>query len=121
MLIELKCYFEFQVLWVNGDFFDLCISYVAGKGGLYFPDAVVNICIRALGEHFHSTIMTIADEAGQLIAIGYVISGEAKADTLDPAGEHYMFGTLAHFQLYIKPSRLSLQVCILSVGNTQID
>lgn len=55
--------FEVHVLGVDGDFFDLCISYVAGKGALYFSDAVFNIFIRALGEHFYSTIMTVADKA----------------------------------------------------------
>lgn len=30
------------------------------------------------------------------MAIGYVISGEAKTDALDPADENYMFSSLAH-------------------------
>ena len=113
--------FEVHVLGVNGYFFDLCISYVAGKGALYFPDTVVNICIRALGEHFYSTIMTVADKAGQLMTVGYVKSGEAKADTLDSADENYMFGCLAHLPLYINPGPLILQVFVLSVGNSQRD
>jgi len=50
-----------------------------------------------------------------------MISGEAKTDSLDSADEKYMFGALAHFPLYINPSRLSLQVCISSVDNSQID
>jgi hypothetical protein len=31
------------------------------------------------------------------MTVGYVKSGEAKADTLDSSDENYMFGCLAHF------------------------
>jgi hypothetical protein len=56
--------FEVEVLWINGDFFDFGFSYIAGKGFFDFSDAIVYIFIRALGEHFYSSIMTVADKAG---------------------------------------------------------
>ncbi len=121
MLIELKGYFEFHVLGVNGDFFDLCISYVAGKGFFNVSDAIVYIRIRALGKHLDSTIRTVADTTGQLMTVGYVKSSEAKADTLDSADKNYMFGCLAHFPLYVKPGRFFLQVFVLSVDNSYRD
>jgi hypothetical protein len=119
--LGLKGDFEVEVLGIDGDFFYFCISYIAGKGALYFPDAVVDICIRALSKHLHSAIRAVADEAGQLVAIGYVKSSETKTDSLDSADENYMFGALAHYPFYIKPSLFSLQVCVLSVDNTRID
>lgn len=106
---------------INGDFFDFGLSNVAGKGILYFLDTVVNTCIRALGKHLDSAVRQVADKTGQLMAVGYMISSETKADTLNPADENYLFGDLAHFPSYINPSRLSLQVCILSVTKGQID
>ena len=106
---------------VDGDFFDFGFSYIAGKGLLYFSDAIVYIRIRALGKHPDSTIMTVADKTGQLMTVGCVKSGEAKADTLDSADENYMFGTLAHLPLYVKPGRFFLQVFVLSVDNSQRD
>ena len=88
--------FEVAVCRINGDFLDFGISYIAGKGILYFPDAVVSIFIRALGEHLYSAIGAVSDEAGQLVAIGYMISGETKTDSLDSTDENYMFGFLVH-------------------------
>ena len=113
--------FEIHVSGVNGDFFDFGFSYIAGEGFFDVSDAIVYIRIRARGEHFYSTIRTVADRTGQLMTVGYVKSGEAKADTLDSADENYMFGCLAHFPLYIKPGPLILQVCVLSVDNSQRD
>ena len=56
--------FEVEVLRVNGDFFDFGLSYIAGKGVLSFPDAVVNICIGALGKHLNGAVGAVADKAG---------------------------------------------------------
>jgi len=111
-LLKLKGNFEFGVSWVGGDFFYFVLSYITGKGVLDVLDASSNIIFVALGEHFHSTIGTVSDKAGQLMTVGYVKSSVSKADTLNPADENYMFCCLAHFQSYINPSRFSLQVCI---------
>ena len=113
--------FEIHVSGVNGDFFDFGFSYIAGEGFFDVSDAIVYIRIRALGKHLDSTIRTVADRTGQLMTVGYVKSSEAKADTLDSADENYMFGCLAHFPLYINPGPLILQVCVLSVDNSQRD
>jgi len=62
-----------------------------------------------------------------------VKSSEAKADTLDSADENYMFGGLAHLDsrysmldsgieyFNINPKQVSVQVCVLTVDNSQID
>jgi len=93
--VGLKSDFEVRVLGVEGDFFDFGFPYIAGKGILDVPDAIGNIVGRALGEHFNGALRCVADKAGQLIAIGYTKSGEAKADTLDLADKNYMFS--GHF------------------------
>jgi len=77
--------------------FDFGFSYIAGKGFFDVSDAMGDVVGGALGKHLHSAARAVADKAGQLVAVGYTKSGEAKADTLDSAGENYMFGGLAHF------------------------
>ncbi len=64
LFVFLKGNFEVCVLVVDGDFFDFGIFYVTGKGVLYFPDTVVNICNGALGKHLDSAIDTVADKSG---------------------------------------------------------
>ena len=118
---SLICDFKVEVCRIDGDFFDFGVSYIAGKGILYFPDAIVNIFIRALGKHLNGAVGAVSDEAGQLVAIGYMISGETKTDSLDSTDENYMFGFLVHYRLYIKPSRLCLQVCVLFADNARTD
>jgi len=77
--------------------FDFGFSDIAGKGFFCFSDAIIYIFGKTLGKHLHGAIRAVADKAGQPIAIGCVESGEAKADTLDSAGEDNMFSSLAHF------------------------
>jgi hypothetical protein len=55
------------------------------------------------------------------VTVGYVKSGVAKTDTLDPADENYMFCSLVHFLFYINPGQSLLQVCILCVDNSERD
>jgi len=92
----LKGDFEFGVSGIGGDFFDFVFSYVAGEGFLDVPDAGSNIIFGALGEHFDSTIRTVSDKTCQPVTVGNVKSSVAKADTLNPADENYMFCCLAH-------------------------
>jgi len=44
-----------------------------------------------LGEHLDGTVRHVADEAGQLMAAGCPVCGEAKADAVDTANENYTF------------------------------
>ncbi len=111
--------FEFCVSGVNGDFFDFVTSYIAGKGFFDVSDAVSNVIFRALGEHFHGTIGTVSDEAGQLMSVGNVKGSETKPHPLDPADENYMFCCLVHFPSYINAGRFLLQVCVLSMDKTR--
>jgi hypothetical protein len=61
---SLKSDFEVCGFRVWSYFFYFALSYVAGKGVLYFPDAVVYIFIRALGKHLDSSVNAVADKAG---------------------------------------------------------
>jgi hypothetical protein len=112
---------EICVSGIDGDFFDFVLSYVAGEGFLDVPDAGSDIIVRALGEHFDSTIRTVSDKTGQPVSVGYVKSSVSKADTLNPADKNYMFCTLTHLPSYINLGRLLLQVLILSIGNSERD
>lgn len=117
----LICNFEIHISGVNGSFLDFGLSNISGEGFFDVSDANVYIRIRTLGKHFYGTIRTVADKTGQFMTVGYMKSSEAKADTLDSADENYMFGTLAHLQLYIKPGRFLLQVFVLSLDNSYRD
>ena len=88
---------EFFVFWIGRRFLDECLPDIAGKRILYLVDTSINVIWRSLREHFHGSIRQIADKAGQARAIGYMVSGEAKAHALNMAAKNYMFGNLAHF------------------------
>ena len=106
---ELKSDFEVCILGVGGYFFDFGVSDIAGEGIFYVPEAIVNIIGTALCEHLNNAVRHISDEAGQWITIGYPESGKAKADTLDIAGENYMFGYLPH-QAYLVLKVIALRL-----------
>jgi hypothetical protein len=93
--LELKSDFEIHVSQIRGDFLDSGISDVAGKIFLNLLYAIVDVFRRALGEHLDGAVRHVADEAGELMAIGHPMSDKAKTNALDPAGENYMSGN--HF------------------------
>jgi len=88
---------ELRISSIDRHVFNDAISHIAGERILYLADATINIVGRSLCEHFHRCIRQVADKAGQAIAIGYVVSGEAKAHALHVTRKNYMFGNLAHF------------------------
>jgi len=88
---------EFFVFWVWRDFLNESSPYIAGERILYLADTSIDIVGCSLCEHFHRSIRQVADEAGQPIAAGHMVCGEAKAHPLNMATENYMFGNLAHF------------------------
>jgi len=79
-------------LGVGGSLFDPGFSYVAGEGLLDFSYAGVDVFGGALGEHLDGPVKEVADEAGQLVAMGDAVSGEAKTDALDVSDEDYVLG-----------------------------
>ncbi len=81
---------------VEWNFLDFGLSDVAAERFFDVPDAIVYVVRMALGYHFNATVRQIANLAGQLITISCIKSGKAKADTLNPTGENYMSGGLAH-------------------------
>ena len=105
----LKSNFEVCVLWVGWCFFDFGVSDIAGERIFYVPEAIVNIIGTALREHLNNAVRHISDEAGQWITIGYPESGKTKADTMDLAGENYMFGCLNH-QAYLVLKVIALRL-----------
>ena len=92
--------FEVFVFWVRGYVFDFCFFYIVSEGFFYIPDTVGNILRVSLSEHFYSTIGCITYKAGEFVTVCYAESGEAKADTLDPACKNYLLCYLAHFGVY---------------------
>lgn len=93
---ELQGYSEVCVFGIWGRIFDLGLSDAAGKSEFYFVNTFVYVFGFSLGKHLHTAIRQVADEAGQLVAVGNPVSGEAKADTLHLAEEYYAFGSLVH-------------------------
>ena len=69
-----------------------------------------------MGDHLNGAVWQIADQAGQLITIGYIKRCEAEADALDLASENYMFGGLVHYDPYDKLKRFLVQG-----GNSEIN
>ena len=104
--LGLKSDSKVRVFWVGGNFFDFRSSYIAGKIFFNVLDAVINVIKTALDEHFDGSVGYVADESGQLTAIGRPAGGESKAYALYTAGENYIFGN--HFS-YALP-RISFRV-----------
>jgi hypothetical protein len=98
---RLKRDFEVYALGVESSFLDSRFSYVAGKRFIYVGKATVDVVGPALREHLNRAVRQVADKAGQPIPIGNVRGGEAKANTLNPPDEDYMFSSLVHFRLTI--------------------
>ena len=82
---------EITVPWVRRDFHGLDLSDVAGQAILNISYAIIYVLSRSLGEHLDGAVWEVADVAGQLVAAGHPVGGEAKAHALDPAGEDYVF------------------------------
>ena len=98
-VVDSECDLEICVPWVGRDFYGFDLSGVAGQAILDVSYAIVYVLSRTLGEHLDGAVREVADVAGQLVAAGHPVGGEAKAHTLDPAGEDYMLCN--HIQLII--------------------
>ena len=90
-MVDLESDSEVCVSRIGRDFHGLDLSDVAGQAILNISYAIVYIFSRALGEHLDGAVWEVADVAGQLVAAGHPVGGEAKAHALDPAGEDYVF------------------------------
>ena len=80
---------------IGGDLFDVGVPYVAGIILFNVLYAIVNVVSRALGEHLNGAVRQVADITDELMAIGHPVSGKAKTNALDSAGENYVPGN--HF------------------------
>ncbi len=89
---RLEGYSEICVLGVGGQIGDFGFCYVAEEGLLDVGYAVVYIAGWALCEHFYCALALVADEAGEPVAIGYSLGGEAEADALNATDEDNVFG-----------------------------
>ncbi len=96
---RLEGYSEICVLGVGGQIGDFCFCDVAEEGLLDVGYAVVYVGGCALGEHFYCCVGQVADEAGEPVAIGYSVGGEAEADALNAASEDYVLGD--HFSYVV--------------------
>jgi hypothetical protein len=99
---------EICVLGIESYLLDSGFSYITGERFLYIPYAIIYIFSGTLPYHFDSTVRQVANKTCQLMAIGYVVSREAKADALHTPDEDYMFGSLVHFRLTIGKDALFL-------------
>jgi hypothetical protein len=70
---------------------------IASKSEFYFVNTFVYVFWFPLDKHFNVTTGEVTDKAGQLMAAGNPVSGEAKTNTLDLADEYYTLGSLIHF------------------------
>ncbi len=109
----LKSYFEVFVLGVGRGFFDFSFAEVSAEFFGNIPYAIIDSFGRALSKHLNGAVEQISDKAGQPAAVGYVKCGKAKANTLDPANENYMFCCLAHYAFYINSKRPSIQAGVV--------
>jgi hypothetical protein len=99
-LLGLKGDFEVRVPRVNGGFINFCIFDVTAKEFTNITDAVGYVISIALSNHLNCAIRQIADPPDQLITVRYIMSCEAKTDTLDSAAKNYVFGGLAHYGVH---------------------
>ena len=76
---------------VWADFCYLCFSEAAFVNTFDIADAIINILGRALGDHFDGAVMYVADMACEVMAVGIIQSGEAKAHSLDATCENYLY------------------------------
>jgi hypothetical protein len=106
-----KSYFEVFVLGVERDLFDFGFSDITSESIPDVPEEIVNIVRSALGEHLNGAVQEVANPACQRITIGYVVDGEAKANTLHAAYENYTFCGLAHFSYRV----LRISYCVLGL------
>jgi hypothetical protein len=100
-LVGLKGDFEVRVPWVYGGFLNFRIFDVITKEFTNITDAVGYVISIALNYHLNCAISQIANPPDQLITVRYIVSGEAKTDTLDSAAKNYLFGALTHYCLHI--------------------
>jgi hypothetical protein len=92
-----ESYFKVGVLGVWSNLFNFGFPDITSEGIIEVTDASVNIIRGALDDHFDSAVQDIADEAGQAVTMGDVVSGKAEANALDPANKDNMFCDLAHY------------------------
>jgi hypothetical protein len=89
-VVDLESDLETCVSRVGRDFYGFDFPDVAGQAILNVFYAIIYIFSRSLGEHFDGAVREVADVAGQLVAAGHPVGGEAKTHALDPAGEDYV-------------------------------
>ena len=76
--------------------FNFGLPNITSEGIIEVTDASVNIIRGSLDDHFDSAVQDIADEAGQAVTTGDIVSGKAEADALDSANKGYVFCALSH-------------------------
>jgi hypothetical protein len=99
-LLGLKGDFEVCVLWVYRSFLNPRIFDVTAKEFTNITYTVGYVIGIALGDHLDGTIGQVADPPHQSITVRYIMSREAKADSLHSAAKNYVFCGLTHCSLY---------------------
>lgn len=96
----------FRIGW---DFNYSCLSYITTE---IFPNvlyAIIDVPGWALGEHLDGAVRQVADETGELVALGHPVCGKAKTNALDTTDKNHKSCNHYLWPIYYWLSTYSLQ------------
>jgi hypothetical protein len=107
-----ESYFKVGVLGVWSNLFNFGFPDITSEGAVDISQTGVDVIRGSLDNHFDSAVQDIADEAGQAVTMGDVVSGKAEANALDPANKDNMFCALVH---PIHTANITLRIKVASL------
>jgi hypothetical protein len=75
---------------IGRDVVDDSLPYITRERFSDIPYAVIDVLGGTLGDHFDRSVPQVANEAGEPMAMGHPVGGEAKTDALNVTGEYYV-------------------------------